>query len=208
MQRNRSTCEQSTLLFDVWLVTHLTTCLLDEALRPLGLTGDEFGLYSLIRSFGPLTGTQVSRLTGMAPTTVSGMVRRITDRGHATQVANPDDARSRLLHLSEAGVRVADEAGAVLTATLPRLHDALRTGPAAVRASLGDLDAGLRQLTGASPRPYDLAEAEHSEDPPAVTYEGAHLTGAQTAEVRSFVDWVRARDLDRPQRHAPEARRP
>lgn len=120
MQRNSSNSQESTtLLFDVWLVTHLTGRLLDDALRPTGLTGDEFGLYSLIYTRAPVTPTQISRWTGMAPTTVSGMLRRMGTREHLTAAPNPADARSRVLRLSTAGLRVTAEAAAVLGETQP-----------------------------------------------------------------------------------------
>ena len=37
------------MLFDVWLIMHSMTTLLDEALAPTPLSGDDFGLYSLLR---------------------------------------------------------------------------------------------------------------------------------------------------------------
>ena len=191
MKRTRSTGAASTVLFDVWLITHLTGRLLDDALRPLGLTGDEFGLYSLLYQYGPATPTQVSRWTGMAPTTVSSVIRRTVARGHAEHTANPDDARSRLLRLTTAGAAATGQAAGVLGDLLPRLHRALGGEPAAVRAGLATLDEALRQLVGAAPRPYG--------PPPAGTgtvlsYPGTPLSPAQCAEVRRFIDWIRYRD--------------
>ncbi|MFY1632070.1 MarR family winged helix-turn-helix transcriptional regulator [Solwaraspora sp. WMMB335] len=195
MERNSSNRGVSTLLFDVWLVSHLAGRLLDEALRPTGLTSDEFGLYSLIHTYGPGTPTQISRWTGMAPTTVSGMVRRITTRGHGTLLPNPDDARSRLLRLSDDGLQVTVAAAGVLAATLPRLQRAIDR-PEAVRAGLSDLDAALRRVLDAAPRPYTVPPTGPSDRQPVVSYAGAHLTEAQTTEVRTFIDWIRARDSE------------
>lgn len=198
MQRDGSksisgSCGESTLLFDVWLITHLSGRLLDDALQP-ALTGDEFGLYSLIYSFGPVAPTQIARWTGMAQTTVSGMVRRITTRGHATYIPNPDDGRSRLLRLTEEGLAETIRAATVLAGMLPRLHMALEHGPSAVRAGLRDLDTGLRSLLDVADRPYDDQLDQSRDESPAVRYEGAALTLAQIAEVRTFIDWLRARD--------------
>ena len=44
---------QMSMLFDVWLVMHAMTSLIDDALAPTELSGDDFGLYSLLRRFGP-----------------------------------------------------------------------------------------------------------------------------------------------------------
>lgn len=193
MPRKRSTGHESTLLFDVWLLTHLTTRLLDDALRPLEITGDEFGLYSLIYSCGPATSTQISRWTGMSPTTVSGMVRRLAARGHLTHSPHPEDARSRLLGLSDQGRRVTVEAAKTFAQVLPHLQAHLRLAPGAVRAGLRDLDSGLRKLVDAAPHPYG-SPTQRPDDQPAITYTGAPLTESQAAEARTFIDWIRARD--------------
>lgn len=194
MQRNSSNSQESTtLLFDVWLVTHLTGRLLDDALRPTGLTGDEFGLYSLIYTRAPVTPTQISRWTGMAPTTVSGMLRRMGTREHLTAAPNPADARSRVLRLSTAGLRVTAEAAAVLDAVLTRLHDALGGHATATRFGLHELDTALRQLLDTA-EPYHIAPADQLDGQPALAYQGRRLTRTQADEVRAYIDWLRVRD--------------
>ena len=65
------------LLFDVWLVTGLTAGLLDDVLAETELNGDDFGLYSLLRRFGPATPTQLHRWTGLRPTTLSAHLKRL-----------------------------------------------------------------------------------------------------------------------------------
>src|SRR5947209_13278006 len=92
------------VLFDLWLVNHLITGALDDVLTGTGgLSGEDFGFYSLLRRFGPATLTQVVRWTAMRPTTVSTLVRRLQQRGHVEQRPNPADGRSRLLALTPAG---------------------------------------------------------------------------------------------------------
>ena len=198
MERNSTTPNDATLLVDVWLVSHLTARLHDDVLRPVGLTGDEFGLYSLIYAGAPVTPTQISRWTGMAQTTVSGMVRRIVARGHLVDDPHPDDARSRLLRLSDDGLAVTVQAAAVLAATLPLLNDALAGEQDAIRAKLADLDKGLRQLVDVAPRPYDLPATGQPSVRPAISYRGTRLSQTQATEVGAFIDWLRARDGSSP----------
>ena len=194
MSRNSSKSGTSTtLLFDVWLVTHLTGRLLDDALRPTGLTGDEFGLYSLVYARAPVTPTQISRWTGMAPTTVSGMLRRMDTRKHLTRSPNPDDARSRVLRLSATGLRVTAEAAAVLDAVLARLHEVLGGHAPAVRAGLHELDTALREMLDVA-EPFRVAPADEMDGLPAVAYQGERLSRAQVSEVRAYIDWLRVRD--------------
>src|ERR671932_2169639 len=91
------------LLFDVWLLMHLVSGMLDQALAEHGLSGDEFGLYSLLRGFGPVPPSQITRWTGMPATTVSAALRRLAARGHVERMPHPDDGRSYLVALNEAG---------------------------------------------------------------------------------------------------------
>jgi DNA-binding MarR family transcriptional regulator len=207
VKRNSSTSKNATLLLDVWLVSHLTARLLDDALRPQGLTGDEFGLYSLIYSGGPVTPTQISRWTGMAQTTVSGMLRRMATRGHLDDNPHPDDARSRLICLSDEGRKVTARAASVLTEIVPLLSDALDDGQDAIRAKLSDLDAGLRRLVDADPRPYGVPGSGKPPDRVTISYRGPRLSLVQTGEVCDFIDWLRTRDRIR-DRTRPESTAP
>src|SRR6478752_8895044 len=94
----------TSLLFDVWLIMQLTSGLLDESLEGSRLSGDDFGLYSLLRVFGPATPTRIAGWTGMRPTTVSAALRRMDARGHSERRPNPTDGRSYIIGLSDAGV--------------------------------------------------------------------------------------------------------
>ena len=188
------------MLFDVWLVTHLTTHLIDETLRDLAVTADEFGLYSLLYELGPITPTQVARWTGMAPTTVSGMVRRLTSRGYVTQTAHPGDARSRLLALSDEGTRVTIAGGERLAAVMPGLLDALAPHASASHVGLRRLDRALRTVVGAAERPDEPLPEESAtgsdttNDGGQVPYAGPVLNDAQLREVQHYIRWITARD--------------
>ena len=114
------------VLFNVWLVSRATNGLLDRALRPAGLDGDEFALYSLLLAGDGATPSDLARWMAAPPTTVSSYVKRLERRGHAEREANPDDRRSYRLRLTAAGRAAHAEAGALF---LPAL--------AAVRAGLG-----------------------------------------------------------------------
>jgi DNA-binding MarR family transcriptional regulator len=82
MAQNPTPVEEMSLLFDVWLVMHPASGMLDAALFHDELSGDDFGLYSLLRVFGPVTPTRIARWTGMRPTTISANLRRMSGRGH------------------------------------------------------------------------------------------------------------------------------
>jgi DNA-binding MarR family transcriptional regulator len=181
------------LLFDLWLVNHLISGALDEVLTTeSGLTGEDFGFYSLLRRFGPATPTQVSRWTAMPPTTVSAAVRRLAGRGHVDQWPNPADGRSRLIALSDAGVDAHAQAAEVFFAATRTLSAAIGADEPRQRAALQRLDRVLREASRLDPRPYSVTDSpgdgEHH-----LHYLGAELTPDEEDTVRAYIDFVRGR---------------
>jgi DNA-binding MarR family transcriptional regulator len=185
------------VLFDAWLVMHLTIGLLDEALGESGLSADDFGLYSLLAGYGPATPTQLARWTGMRPTTISAALRRMADRGDSDRLPNPEDRRSYLLALSEAGRRRHRAAATAFREVMLRLSATLAPEEREIRLSLHRLDAGLRAIAGLDDRPYTLeAAGPHSASDGSaslhLTYDGRPLTPAEEVDARRYLDWLRA----------------
>jgi DNA-binding MarR family transcriptional regulator len=181
------------LLFDVWLVNQATTRLVDDALAPTGITGDEFALYSLLRGYGPTTATQIGRWTGMRTTTLSVALKRLHGRGHTTQAPNPADGRSRLIGLTAAGTRAHARAGALFLESMDALGAELPGDHAEERRMLRRIDAALRAVLGLDDRPYDLEAGGDAATPArwAVSYDGAALSEREEADVRRYIDFVR-----------------
>jgi DNA-binding MarR family transcriptional regulator len=187
---------QMSLLFDLWLINHMVEGAFDDALAAgSGLSGEEFGFYSLLRRFGPVTPGRISRWTAMPATTVSATVRRLVQRGHVEQRPNPADGRSRLVALTSAGVTAHTAAAEVFWAATRPLAAALQDGGHRQRMSLQRLDQALRDVGGLELRPYqvdDTAPAgQHLE------YDGAPLTADEEDGVRAYIDFIRTQ-------HAPE----
>jgi DNA-binding MarR family transcriptional regulator len=183
---------EMSLLFDLWLVDHLISGALEEVLTTAaGLSGEEFGFYSLLRRFGPVSPSQVVRWTAMRPTTVSTLVRRLQQRGHVEQRPHPGDGRSRLLALTPAGEAVHGEAATAFFAATRALSAALGPDERDQRVSLQRLDAALRAVGGLDPRPYGLLPAAAPGQ--RLTYEGAPLTADEEADVRRYIDFIRTR---------------
>jgi len=188
-----SSKREISVLFDVWLLMHLVAGMLDQALAEHGLSGDEFGLYSLLRGFGPATPTQIARWTGMPATTVSAALRRLTARGHVKRMPHPDDGRSYLIALSDSGLAAHTGAVSSFRRTAARVSDVLGNDEAAQRAVLQRLDQALRDLCALDPRPYRVPESSPG-TAPALTYTGRPLTPAQEREVRRYIEFVRRED--------------
>jgi DNA-binding MarR family transcriptional regulator len=120
--------------FMVWLTSRATTDLVDGALAPAGLDGDEFAIYSVLNAAPSITPTELARWMAAPPTTVSSYVKRFEARGHVRREPNPADRRSYLIELTAEGRRTHRAASA--------LFNPLRTR---VAAGLGDREQDVRE---------------------------------------------------------------
>ncbi len=179
------------MLFDVWLIMHSTTSLIDEALVSTDLSGDDFGLYSLLRRFGPATPSQISRWTGMRPTTVSAALKRLDGRGHGTRLPHPTDGRSYLVGLNDDGIAAHGASAPAFLAAAARLQDDLGAGESEVRAALQRLDQAFRTVLQLDDRPYGLSH-ETTTATALLTYGGEPLTADQEREVQRYIAFLRS----------------
>jgi DNA-binding MarR family transcriptional regulator len=183
---------QMSVLFDLWLVNHLISGALDDVLTDAsGLSAEDFGFYSLLHRFGPVTLTQVVRWTAMRPTTVSTLARRLQQRGDVEQRPNPADGRSRLLALTPAGQAAHARTADTFFAATRTLAAALGPDEPRQRAALQRLDAALRKVGGLDPRPYTVPTIP-LEGAGRLSYDGPPLTAEEEAHVRAYIDFVRS----------------
>ena len=92
----------STLLLVVALNQRIGR-LVDRELAADGVEPADYALLSLIGVRGPVRLTEVASALGMRLTTVSDAVRRLESRGAVLRLENPDDGRSWLFRLTDAG---------------------------------------------------------------------------------------------------------
>ena len=182
------------LLFDVWLVTGLTAGLLDEVLAGTELNGDDYGMYSLLRRFGPTTPTQLRRWTGLPPTTISAHLKRLDGRGHITRLPNPADGRSYRVGLSQDGERAHDLATEPFLAAMHQLRAQFVPDTVRERLVLQHIDSVLRDAAGLDPRPYHVVledDTGERTEAPLLAYEGEPLSAAEEHQVRLYIDFLR-----------------
>jgi DNA-binding MarR family transcriptional regulator len=185
------------LYFDLWLVNHLISAALDDVLTAQsGLSGEEFGFYSLLRRFGPATPTQVSRWTAMPTTTVSAVVQRLVARGHVEHRRNPADGRSRLIDLTDAGIKAHARSAEVFFTAMRPLAAAIGADEHRQRSALQRLDRALREVADLDPRPYRVDDAPGDEEHHLI-YVGTSLTPGEEDNVRSYIDFLRSRRPER-----------
>lgn len=187
------------LLFDIWLVTGLAGGFLDEVLEGTDLSGDDYGMYSLLRRYGPVTPTQVCRWTGLRPTTVSAHLKRLEKRGHVTRSPNTADGRSHRVGLSTAGERAHDRATEPFLAAMHLLRGKFVPDTVRERLVLQHIDTALRESAGLDARPYRVAldpgvSTHDRAGTPVLAYSGEPLTAAQEQQVRLYVDFLRTQE--------------
>jgi hypothetical protein len=179
------------LLFDIWLLTGLSSGLLDEVLAEAELNGDDFGMYSLLRApalraghpdaAAPLDGSAADHDLGAPQATGEAW-----PRGAFTQPARSSLPPGRL----ERSRRRCPRAG---HGAVPR-RDA--RPPAEVRTRHGagaDGPGTPRRLDG---RPYRVSPEpnETTADQPGVpvlAYHGSPLSAAEEQQVRLYIDFLR-----------------
>lgn len=64
-----------------------------------GLSATEQRSLDLIERFGPLTAGDLAQRSGLAPASVTGLLRRLERKGFARRIPNPNDRRSVLVEL-------------------------------------------------------------------------------------------------------------
>jgi DNA-binding MarR family transcriptional regulator len=123
-------------LFLVWIVSRSTEELLTSTLAPVGLTGDEFAIYSILNASPGITPTELSRWMAAPPTTVSSYVNRMQARGHVTRRPHPSDRRSYRIELTAAGKGAHGSAVALFTPVRTQIIRALGDEEGPVREAL------------------------------------------------------------------------
>lgn len=112
----------------------------DEALRPLGLTNGQFSLLMSLNRPEPPPMRPVAELLGMDRTTLTASLKPLERRGLVRVQPDPEDRRSRRLHLTPAGRAVLAEAFPVWRDTHAAAEAGLGAGEAdRLRANLARL---------------------------------------------------------------------
>lgn len=107
-----------------------------EILAPLGLHPGQDVLLSVLSKRTSATQAQLARILRVEPPTLAVMVRRLEASGFVNRTRSPDDARVKIVTLTDQGRSAAHAADLAMT-RLTR----------ATRAALGDDEADIDTLT-------------------------------------------------------------
>ena len=87
--------------------THTTLHVLSEQVADLGLTPAEINVLANLSDGKRRTVSELGRLAGAAPTTLTSVLDRLDRRGHVTRGRHPSDRRAVVVELTPAGRRAA-----------------------------------------------------------------------------------------------------
>ena len=110
MERGSSATGGPTILLDLFLTNQRRKRMIEAALAQTELPAEDYPVYVLVGAEGPWTPTGLARRMEMPLSTMLFRLRRLERRGHAERIPNPDDRRSYLIRLTEAGKRLLGEA--------------------------------------------------------------------------------------------------
>lgn len=179
------------LLLDVWVLARTVGAAMDDAVASSGLVAREFVLYAMLDELGATTPTDLARRTGVPATTISKMLRRMVERSHLREADNPEDARSRLLMLTEDGVATLRTAEKGFAALASSVGSALGEETTQIEWSLARLAVTLRRLAGEDAT--DMARRPDPATAHGVHYVGRRLSDEETEQVHTFIDFLRQR---------------
>ena len=150
--------------FSLFLTGGLMGRVLEEELRPYGVTSTELGLLSVLGIQGQVTPTHLSEQLGTRPTTLSSQIQGLIARGFVRRLENPDDGRSYLLELTDDGHDAWLGAGPALRSALRRVEESLEVPIDDVEQTLVALERGLRRSLGQDPNAPDLRQRANAAD--------------------------------------------
>jgi DNA-binding MarR family transcriptional regulator len=145
MVRTRSTVKaQPGLLLQPFVVSQLTSVLVNEVVGGSEVAGPEFALTSWLAVVDGATPTELARDLGLAPTTLSAMIDRLVHKRQVRRVRHPDDGRSYRLELTARGKATNTRNVARFAKVIARLRANLDGDEEAVLDALRTLEAALR----------------------------------------------------------------
>lgn len=174
------------LLYDVHRVAYLTDQLVERSLVDQELSGTDFALYSYLVVNGPATVSAVADSLAASLASTSKLLARADERSHLIRRPNPEDGRSTLVELNEAGL-------AVHAAAAPSFRTALRGVVEGLGGSVEDVRWALARLDDALAASLDQPLRAAAGEAPShrmLSYQGAPLTAGEEDEARRYIAWL------------------
>jgi DNA-binding MarR family transcriptional regulator len=153
------------LFLEVPVASRYVVRILEHRLAQTGIPPYQLGLLTHIRQAQPVTPTEISIASGVAPTTLRDNIQRLVDGGLARRMPHATDGRSYRLELTARGERMTRAADPVLAECYAAVERQLPRPLADYQAAVEELNAALERA---------LAELEAQDTTPERQREG-HL---------------------------------
>lgn len=101
--------EDESVLVLLQRATHVTLQVLGTELAELGLTASEVNVLGNLADGQARTVSELGVAAGVRPTTLTGVLDRLEQKGHITRTARPGDRRAVEISLTEVGERCAGQ---------------------------------------------------------------------------------------------------
>lgn len=135
---------QPGLMLQPFVVSQLVGSLIEEIVEGSDVSAAEFAVTSSLAIVGTATPTELARKLGLSPTTLSAMLKRLTQKGQLRRTRHPDDGRSSVLELTRAGKATNARNVKRFAVVMARLRENLRIPPDEVLEPMRRLEDALR----------------------------------------------------------------
>ena len=151
------------LFLEVPVASRYVVRILEHRLAQTGIPPYQLGLLTHIRQAQPVTPTEISIASGVAPTTLRDNIQRLVDGGLALRIPHPTDGRSYRLQLTARGEQVTRAADPMLAECYAAVERLLPKPLADYQAAVTELNAAL-ELALAEFEEGDAASERGPED--------------------------------------------
>ena len=134
------------VLLELHSADRLVRELVYEELFRRGLQPNLLTIVALIELHEPVTPTELTRESGVRPTTLRDMVNEMIDRGHIRRIENPDDRRSHFLEVTPAGRQFVKDGFAAMRAVERVLGEEMGESLEQLREAIASLRRAAREL--------------------------------------------------------------
>jgi len=149
MLRNRTTVKaepglQPGLFLRPFIVSQLVAAVIERVVEGSDVSAREYAVTSSVGSLGSVSPTELARLLGLSPTTLSAIVDRLVRKQELRRVPHEKDGRSYVLELTAKGIRTNQRNSERFVHELSALERHLESTPDEVLDALRRLEAALR----------------------------------------------------------------
>ncbi|HEY8028935.1 MAG TPA: MarR family winged helix-turn-helix transcriptional regulator [Gaiellaceae bacterium] len=97
------------LFLQPFVVSQLIGEVIADVVEGSGVSGSEFAVTSSIAVWPEVSPTELARMLGMSPTTLSAVLNRLEGKGQVRRRRDPDDGRRFVLELTAKGKRTREQ---------------------------------------------------------------------------------------------------